>query len=574
MAGAIAEAPIKGIGRTLTESGFVVPTHQGNYRWKEDEVKQLFDDVIEAMQRMDDAYFLGLMVFMKSEGEELVVLDGQQRLTTSIMILSAIRGWLNQYTEYKEDARHITEHFIGRKELGESVIQPRLSLNIANHEAFERFVVNEVPLQDIVTYLSSLKRYDPNRVLLEASIYCHKRITDIIGEYPNSTDAYNYLLDFVKFLRDKVFVVSLVVSSDVNAYTIFATLNDRGLELSPLDLVKNYLFSLADTSSRMRGSNLQLRTMEARWVQMIRTLGNVKPANFLKAYWTSRHGRIQNTKLFESLKARYKDTQSAVNLSMDMLSVAEQYNALEVSDDPLWAVYNPKVRESITSLRLLGAEQTRPIMLSGLAKFDPREFERLLRFLEVLIVRYQLVGGGRTGALEIHCARLARLIFNGDVTTAAQAYQEMRDIYPSDEEFRSMFLLQEEDTNSKAAYMLRRLESEARRQEKGANAKELDPSAVLTVEHILPRNPTAAWRENFSDDEQVEDAIYRLGNLCLVARNRELGRELFDVKKRIFEESDLYLTKDLVAYDTWNMETIIKRQTKLAKYAVAAWRFQ
>ena len=574
MAGAIAEATIKGIGRTLTESGFVVPTHQGNYRWKEDEVKQLFDDVVEAMQRMDDAYFLGLMVFMQSEGEELVVLDGQQRLTTSIMILSAIRAWLNQYTEYKEDARHISEHFIGRKELGESVIQPRLSLNIANHEVFERFVVNEVPLQDIITSISSLKRYDPNRVLLEAAVYCHKRIIDIVGKYTDSADAYNYLLEFVKFLRDKVFVVSLAVSSDVNAYTIFATLNDRGMELSPLDLVKNYLFSLADTLSRTRGSNLQLRTMESRWVQMIRTLGNVKPANFLKAYWTSRHGRIQNTKLFENLKSRYKDTQSAVHLSMDMLSVAEQYNALEVSDDPLWAPYNPKVRESIASLRFLGAEQTRPIMLSGLEKFEPREFERLLRFLEVLIVRYQLVGGGRTGALEIQCARLARLIFNGDVTTATQAYQEMRDIYPSDEEFRSMFQLKEEDSNSKAAYMLRRMEIEARRQEKGANAKELDPSTVLTVEHILPKSPTAEWKVNFADDDQVEDAIYRIGNLCLVARNKELGRDTFDIKKEIFAQSELSLTKELAQYSTWNMESIVRRQTNLAKYALSTWRFQ
>jgi Protein of unknown function (DUF1524) len=208
------------------------------------------------------------------------------------------------------------------------------------------------------------------------------------------------------------------------------------------------------------------------------------------------------------------------------------------------------------------------------AKFDPREFERLLRFLEVLIARYQLVGGGRTGALEIQCARLARLIFNGEVTTATQAYQEMRDIYPSDEDFRAMFELKEEDNNSKAAYLLRRLEIEARRQEKGANAKELDPGTVLTVEHILPRNPTAEWRTNFADDDQVEDAIYRMGNLCLVARNRELGREPFNVKKKIFEESDLSLTKELAEYPTWNMEMIMRRQTKLAKYAVSAWRFQ
>jgi len=133
MPAAIAEAPSTGIGKLLAENGFSVPTHQGNYRWKEDEVKQLFDDIIEAIARSDDSYFLGLMVFMQSSDGSSIVLDGQQRLATSLMILAAVRTWLSQFTEYKEDARQIQERFIGLKELGETVVQPRLHMNSANH---------------------------------------------------------------------------------------------------------------------------------------------------------------------------------------------------------------------------------------------------------------------------------------------------------------------------------------------------------------------------------------------------------------------------------------------------------
>jgi hypothetical protein len=189
-------------------------------------------------------------------------------------------------------------------------------------------------------------------------------------------------------------------------------------------------------------------------------------------------------------------------------------------------------------------------------------------------VKYQLVGGGRTGALEISCARLARMIFNEEVGSATAAHQELRDIYPSDDEFRNSFRQWEEDDNTKATYVLRKLEIEARRVELGPNYKDLDPGTLLTLEHIFPRNPTPEWKEHFPDDDQADEAIYRLGNLCLVGRNRDLGRDLFYEKKKIFCESDLYLTRHLEEFDTWNMESIERRQVNLAKYAITAWRFQ
>src|SRR5262245_52933736 len=93
---------------------------------------------------------------------------------------------------------------------------------------------------------------------------------------------------------------------------------------------------------------------KTRWVQMIATLANVKPGNFLKAFWTSRHGRVQKTNLFEHIKKEYDSVESAVDLSVEMLSVAEQYTALENSEDLVWTPY-PGIRETIRSLKLLGA---------------------------------------------------------------------------------------------------------------------------------------------------------------------------------------------------------------------------
>ena len=137
---------------------------------------------------------------------------------------------------------------------------------------------------------------------------------------------------------------------------------------------------------------------------------------------------------------------------------------------------------------MLGAKQVHPVLLASLGKLSTREKERLLRLFEVLIVRYQLIGGGRTGRLEIACAALAYSIWKGDVTTASDAMAKVSDILPSDAEFRTAFESKIERNNRKATYMLARLERQKRQGKKGVAAVELDPSETLTVEHILPRN--------------------------------------------------------------------------------------
>ena len=212
--------------------------------------------------------------------------------------------------------------------------------------------------------------------------------------------------------QDAVKVVRLNVQSEVNAYTVFETLNDRGLDLSVLDLAKNHLFGRANDPT-------VLRDMQGRWTQMTANLTNVKADDFLKAWWTSRHGRVQNPQLFARFKERASHRTAAVEVSRDLLPTSEKYAALEVADDPLWAEYSEKARERVRNLKLLSAQQIHPVSLSALDKFGGRELERLLHLLEVIIVGYQLVGGGRTGRLEIACARLAQSRYEDKCATAS-----------------------------------------------------------------------------------------------------------------------------------------------------------
>jgi uncharacterized protein with ParB-like and HNH nuclease domain len=278
------------------DNRFSVPNHQRDYSWTEDEVRQLFDDIESAIEK-DKRILSRSYVFLNTASGKLVVLDGQQRLATAVIVFSAIRSWLAQYAEYQADSGKVQEWFIGRSELGQKDPEPRLIMNSANDKTFNDFVIKLVAIKDIRAALERLKKQDRNRKLLEAAVYAHDRISQLALKQGEPKAAAAYLFRFVTFMRDKVSIVKLVVQSEEAAYTIFETLNDRGLDLSPLDLVKNHLFSKADEKSEDA-----VRDMEERWAQMMATLSNVRADNFVKAFWTMRHGRIRSVDLFSSFK--------------------------------------------------------------------------------------------------------------------------------------------------------------------------------------------------------------------------------------------------------------------------------
>ncbi len=570
MNGSAFEAPTLGIGRLLSEgSRFVVPHHQRDYRWTADEIDQLFADIKEARSSDQEEYFIGLMVFMPGGTKEFTILDGQQRLATTVIILSAIRAWLKA-RGVDRDADQIQSTYIAVRELGRDDFEPRLVLNENNNPAFKKFVVHESPISEIQHNLNKLRRYDPNRRLLEAILLCRQKIDELAGS-PEGTTEKNAerLFDLVRFFQDRVKIVRLTVSNEANAYTVFETLNDRGLDLSVLDLVKNYIFGRAVSDER-------LRQVQTHWTQMMANLANVRADDFLKSWWTSRYGRIQKAQLFPKFRSNIVNWRNVSKTSSDMLVASEHYAALEIADDPLWSDISESSRDSIRALKLLGAKQVHPVLLSALVKFTNREQERLLRLLEVLIVRYQLIGGGRTGRLEITCSSLAGKIWHGDLSTTKEALEVVKTIFPTDSDFGTAFKTKQERNNRKAAYILRRLESQARQAKRDFAAKEFEASKTLTLEHILPKNPGASWKIIIDDDETIsEECTFRIGNLCLLSGiNRKIGNKSFAEKKKIYTKSDLLMTRSLGEFEHWNRDAVEKRQNQMAKLAVSYWRFE
>jgi len=373
------EAPTIGIARLLKEAGrFFVPHHQRDYSWTEDELTQLFQNIDDARQSGQPEYFIGLMVFMPRNDREFTILDGQQRLATTTIILAAIRSWLKA-RDFDEDAQQIQSSYIAVRELGRKELDPRLILNENNNGVFREHVVRESPVERIQQELVKLKRFDPNRKLLEAILFCRARISQIADTEGDIGKGAEKLFDLVRYFENGVKVVRLNVPNESDAYTVFETLNEHGLDLSVLDLAKNHLFDRAS-------SDATLRDIQTRWSQMMANLASVRADDFLKAWWTSRHGRVQTPQLFSLFKRHVSTAHVAESVSQDMLHASEQYVVLEVADDPLWAKYSRAAIESLRALKLLGGLQVHPVLLSALDQFTDSELERLLRLLEVVIV--------------------------------------------------------------------------------------------------------------------------------------------------------------------------------------------
>jgi hypothetical protein len=385
-----------------------------------------------------------------------------------------------------------------------------------------------------------------------------------------AAEAISYLSTLIKYMRDNVIVVRLTVPNESNAFKVFETLNDRGMDLSAIDLVKNHIFGLAYQEGLPT-----LHQLELRWNQLSDTLKESKQEDFLKTYWISRHGLAYTGDIFDSVKEECKTPVEAKDMSQDMLEAAEHFAALDSADDVVWKLQSDRTRELVADLRVLGSKLVRPVVLSAIKRFSRGEFERLLWLLQVIIVRWQIVRGGRPGVIERTCARLAQAIWDKQIETAKDGLSYLAEPYGTDREFRENLDKFENAAGGRTAFILRAIESRERLSKKGPAGTELKP-AKMTLEHILPRNPGDEWKTVVQNDPNIlAECVEKLGNLCLVneARNQALGRRGFEKKRAIFDASDLITTNKLTESAEWTRMQIEHRQAYLAKQAAEIWKF-
>ncbi len=537
---------------------FIVPEFQRDYSWKEEQWDDLWTDVL-AIRNQDKFHYMGAIVLQDHRDKSYSVIDGQQRLATlsvaALATIKRIQDLIDAEIEVEANAervKRLTEQYVGEKDAVSLRYSNKLKLNENNEDFYRSFLVQ------LREPINRHRLPASNKLLWSAFEYFYQRIKETLGENPSG----EILADFLQNqIAEKLLFIQIVVETDLDAYVVFETLNARGIELTVSDLLKNYLLSLTSQSEEDK------RQAKDQWRRIIQITDLDGFPAFLRYYWNSRYDFVRKDSLFKALRGSVTTAEHTFNLLDDLERHAGIYAALKNPNDDLWQG-NREIRNRIAELKLFGVTQPYPLLLAAYFKMHG-DFENILRFCSVIAFRYNVVSGLNPNKQEQAFHQAAKRVFNGTIVNSSQVAQELKDIYPNDEDFANVFSTKQINTNRQkklARYILYSLEN---RIAETARNYEDDPG---TIEHILPENPTAEWEQYFSHDEQGS-YIYRIGNLTLFepGKNRECGAKLFAEKQVIYQGSQYEMTNIISNLD-WTPDRVRQRQENFAGYATAIWR--
>ncbi len=542
-----------GIATVLENNQLQVPPHQRSFSWRTAEVQELLDDVGAAFKNGEE-YFIGSVVLVSpKETTRSQVLDGQQRLATVSLILAAASTLLEEKND-GDRAKAIKNQYLAKYDIKAGKWRIQLKLNDEDTPYFETLVqALDAPVASGCP--DSHKRL---RSAAEAVLEWVRKASK------GQADPVQWLADFVDFLSKDAYVIQFVVPDEVNAFLIFETLNDRGLELSIADLLKNYLLGRAGEDN--------VSVVMTSWSKTASSLkahgGEDTLTSFLRHYWSSTIEVVRERDLYKKIKAKVITGKQAVTLAKDMEAESYLYAALLSADHDYWAQI-PSARPILRELLALGLQQHRPMLLAAVAHLKPSEVEKLLRLLLNWNVRLTIVGGLGGGTMEEKYAALGQAIRASKPAIAGIA-KLAADFVPSDAVFEKAFAEIRISRVALARFYLRELERVAGTEESEIEASP-DP-AVLTLEHVLPEKTDDGNWPQFTEEEH-EVLWNRLGNMALLRKrlNNELKSAAFGNKKKVYKQSKLLLTREIADEKQWKRQQIDSRQLRLAALAAKAW---
>ena len=541
-----------------------VPPYQRDYAWTQQEWEDLWNDVVELRSDPDGRHYMGALVVQARGDREFFVIDGQQRLATISLLALAVIDKLRRMADggadeerNRERANELRNRFIGEKDPASLVETSRLRLNETDDAFYQDYLVQlRPPLNP-----RGLPR--SNALLWKCYGYFSKQIDAL------ETGADDEGEEIAKILSETVarrlLFIRITVDDELNAYTLFETLNARGLELTATDLLKNYFFSTVRVGTDMEA-------LKRRWQRLMATVTQERFPDFLRYHLLCEHPEVRRRRLFKLVRDRVRTPDDTFAFMTGLEGRGELFAALSDAGHGYW-VERPASRPFVRELQLFGTRQMTPVFFAAWGRFSDEDFVRLLKLATVIAFRYSVVSGLNTNPLERVCHLAAKAVIDGRAGRPGAVFALLRPIYVDDDRFESDFARWTVGTRGRpgriARYVLARLESDI-----GDRAvdPETDPA---TVEHVLPENPSGDWAGTFPPD-RWEAAVDRLGNLTPLERtlNRDVGNAGYPVKRTAYATSGYALTREIagLAPGEWTPALLDERQRRLAARAVALWR--
>lgn len=539
---------------------FVIPIYQRTYSWGERECRQLWDDIMRAGRVKEvPAHFVGSIVYVEkglyqvAVQSSLLVIDGQQRLTTVSLLIEALARSLS-------DAQEPIEGFSSKK------LRHYYLLNREEEgELRYKLLLSQTDKSSLIALMDQRELPNDHSVRVKANF-------DLFTELIAGTE--DDLVSLCTGLA-KLMVVDISLSRDAdNPQLIFESLNSTGRELSQADLIRNFILMGLE-------QDLQTRLYEQYWRPIEVDFGQEGYAmyfdSFMRHYLTVKTSEITNIRaVYDAFKlhARMPDVSGAgvEALMADIRTFASHYCAMALGREP-----DLRLREAFHNLRELKVDVAYPFLLElyddyAHGHLTRTEFLEAVRWIESYVFR-RSVCAIPTNSMNRTFAGFSRLLKKDRYLESIAATFLLLPSYrrfPTDEEFDRDLRHRDLYHFRSRSYWLRRLENHER--------KERVPVDEYTIEHILPQTERLSprWKTDLGSEwERIQQTwLHTLGNLTLTGYNSELSAKPFLEKRDMaggFADSPLRMNEGLGELEHWNEETIGSRAERLAAKAVRVW---
>ncbi|NBD25638.1 GmrSD restriction endonuclease domain-containing protein [Paenibacillus glycinis] len=538
---------------------FVIPIYQRKYSWTIQQCRQIWNDILRVAE--DDqlkGHFVGSIVYIEkglyqiSSVPQLLVIDGQQRMTTLTLFLLA---------------------------LGKAIDDSGQTFEITKKKIMNYYLTNSEEEDDLF-YKLVLTQSDKNTLthLLSDKNLPHEHSRRVNENYCFFLDVINKSeVDLNKLYRgiSKLIVVDIALDRDHdNPQLIFESLNSTGLDLTQADLIRNYVLMKLEPKE-------QNEIYMDYWYPMEKNFGNLNDSTlfdrFMRDYLTVKTGRIPNiSDVYSSFKEYVYNLKGNTieQIVSDIYRYSKYFVKLSFQTEP-----DKEINQVLTDINTLKVDVAYPLLLELYVDYEEqslqkKEFISILRMVESYVFR-RAICGVPTNSLNKTFATFSKEIDKSNYLESVCGAFILKDAYkrfPNNEEFARELTIKDVYNFRNRNYLLRKLENH--------NRKEIIDIEAYTIEHIMPQNNNLSkqWRQDLGSDwEEVQSSyLHTLGNVTLTRYNSALSDKPFKEKRDMdggFADSPLRLNKGLGKIDTWNADTINKRAKLLVDQSLLVWDY-
>ncbi len=532
---------------------YIIPPYHRSFSWTKHEWEALFQD-IRALSH-SSKHFLG-MIIVAPNGQykfglnTFQIVDGQQRLVTILIWLICFRD------KFKEDNRNDLVNYINEKllfakdyHLGKEIDIPKLQLG----------------------------KFD-NQIVIEMLYGTNIDFKHVI------VDCYNYFKErafderlFKKILKN-TYVIHVNTSSMVNDFNLFNTLNNRGLKLSQIDLVRNTFLLRTSLNQQIFAKTNIL------WNRISDKIKDEELVNFLQIYFLSTLNiKLSSSKLYKEVKNIFNkaDPYRILIYLKDMVNKASTYQKIiELS------FKSKKINEALYSLQLIGARPSYPLLLSIFPYYEnhfikEEEILYILKMVEILHVRWWICGFPHSQLMKTYnkvCKNLKKMKSSKIASLTNEIFSNDLIRFVDDQTFRIKFInFNFPSSKKKTKYILWKLSNPTG--ETSLNINNIE------TEHIMPVSLNFEWEENLTAIKGMtskkvklhhKNLSNRIGNLTIIkdSSNRSMSQKKFCDKKRYYLKSEFSLSRGLKNYSNWGFNEIIQRTNNFVELALKIWKWR